>query len=343
MKPVVWALVPLLSVAGVSMHANSAAAQASLANTSTRVTLALPGAGENPYRGTRFDWSGVISGLEFEGHTWFGQWFERMDPSIHDFIYGSSGIIAGPCTAVTGPVEEFTAALGYQDAAVGGTFVKIGVGVLRKPSDAKYDSFHLYEIADPAQWHVSRRRNMVRFQQEIGDSSSGFGYEYSKTVRLSDREPMLIIDHQLKNTGKRAIETDVYDHNFLVIDRQAPGPDITIGVPFQIDAIHPPESNLAEFTGDHIRFLRQLSGEDRVYGSFHGFGSSPSDYDIRIEDARIGGGLRITGDRPLSNAAVWAIRSVLAVEPFVNIAIEPGKTATWRYQYTFYKLESPSR
>jgi len=149
------------------------------------------------------------------------------------------------------------------------------------------------------------------------------------------------MEHRLKNTGKRAIETDLYDHNFLAIDGQAPGPDITIRVPFQIAPIHPPESDLAEFTGNHIRFLRQLRGEDRVYGSFHGFGSSPSDYDIRIEDARLGSGLRITGDRPLSNVAVWAIRSVFAVEPFVTLSIEPGKAVTWRYQYTFYRLDSP--
>jgi len=340
MKPVVWAFISLLSVVGVSMHANSTATQASLANATTSVTLALPGAGESAYRGTRFDWSGIISRLESQGHTWFGPWFAQMDPSIHDFTYSSSGIIAGPCTAVTGPVEEFTAALGYQEAAVGGTFVKIGVGVLRKPSDAKYDSFHLYEIVDPGQWHVSRRRNMVEFQQEVGDSSSGFAYEYSKTVRLSEREPMLTIDHQLKNTGKHAIETDLYDHNFLVIDGQAPGPDTTIHVPFKIAPVHPPESNLAEFTGNHIRFLRELSGEDRVYGSFHGFGTSSRDYDIRIENTRVGGGLRIKGDRPLSNVAAWAIRSVVAVEPFIKISIDPGKAATWRYQYSFYKLDS---
>lgn len=343
MKPAVCALISLLSVVGVSMHANSTIAQASLANASTSVTLALPAAGISAYRGTRFDWSGVVSSLESQGHTWFGRWFAQMDPSIHDFTYGGSGIIAGPCTAVTGPVEEFTAALGYQDAAVGSTFVKIGVGVLRKATDEKYDSLHLYEIVDPGQWRVSRRRNMVQFRQEVGDSSSGYSYQYSKTVRLSEREPMLVIDHQLKNTGRRAIETEVYDHNFLVIDGQAPGPDITIRFPFQIAPIHPPESNLAESTGNHIRFLRQLSGEDRVYGSFHGFGSSPGDYDIRIENARIGAGLRITGDRPLSNVAVWAIRSVFAVEPFVKIEIEPGRAVTWRYQYAFYKLNSPQQ
>lgn len=343
MKPILWALISSLSVVGASMHANSTAAQTSMANHSTSLTLASPGTGDIPYRGTRFDWSGVISGFQSQGHTWFGRWFARMDPTIHDFTYDSAGIIAGPCTAVTGPVEDFTAALGYQDATVGGTFVKIGVGVLRKPSDAKYDSLHLYEIVDPGRWQVSSQHNVVQFQQEVGDPSSGFSYQYRKTIRLSGSEPMLIIDHQLKNTGKRTIETDLYDHNFLVIDGQAPGPDITIRVPFQIVPIRPPEKELAEFSGNRIRFLRQLSGEDRVYGSFHGFGSSPSDYDIRIEDARLGAGLRIAGDRPLTNVAVWAIRAVFAVEPFITISVDPGKMVTWHYQYTFYKPDSPQQ
>lgn len=322
------------------MQNNSATGQASLTNRSMRLTLNMPGQGANPYRGTRFDWSGVIASLQWEGNTYFGRWFERMDPNIHDFTYDPSGIVAGPCTAVTGPVEEFTAALGYQNAPAGGSFVKIGVGVLRKPRDAPYDSFHLYEIKDPGQWHVSRRPDAVQFEQEVSDPSSGFAYQYQKTIEISGHEPVLTIEHTLKNTGKRAIETDVYDHNFLVMDDKAPGRNLTIRVPFQIVPVHAPEKDLAEVSGNHIHLLRDLEGQDRVYGSFKGFGSSSDDYDIRIENTQLETGLRITGDRPLSNMAVWAIRSVFAVEPFIRLSVDPGQSVTWRYRYTFYKLNS---
>src|SRR5216684_6586507 len=78
--------------------------------------LMLPDRQNGSYRGTRFDWSGIISSLQFGGHEYFGRWYERHDPRIHD--------------AITGPVEEFllnNSALGYEAAKPGGVFVRIGV------------------------------------------------------------------------------------------------------------------------------------------------------------------------------------------------------------------------
>jgi hypothetical protein len=48
--------------------------------------------------------------------------------------------------------------------------------------------------------------------------------------------------------------------------------------------------------------------------------------------------MRITGDRPLSSESLWSIRAVLAMEPFVSVAIEPGNEFTWTSTYTYYAL-----
>ena len=61
-----------------------------------RARFYLPDPEVGYYRATRFDWSGVISSVDYKGHSYFGQWFEKYDPKIHD--------------AIMGPVEEFTAA-----------------------------------------------------------------------------------------------------------------------------------------------------------------------------------------------------------------------------------------
>ena len=79
--------------------------QAEISNSRVRAKLYLPDAQNGYYRGTRFDWSGVIASLECDGHSYFGKWFERYDPKLHD--------------AITGPVEEFFtngAGLGYDEA-----------------------------------------------------------------------------------------------------------------------------------------------------------------------------------------------------------------------------------
>jgi hypothetical protein len=101
----------------------------------------------------------VIGSLKFAGHEFYPPWFQRTDPAVHDFVYAGADIVAGPCTAITGPSEEFVAngkALGFDDAKPGGTFIKIGVGVLRRPDDRPYDPYRLYPLADGGRWTPAR-------------------------------------------------------------------------------------------------------------------------------------------------------------------------------------------
>jgi hypothetical protein len=69
-----------------------------------------------------------------------------------------------------------------------------------------------------------------------------------------------------------------------------------------------------------------------------GFGANPKDCDIRVENAKAGAGMRVKGDQPLASVALWSIRSVLAIEPFLDIAVEPGKEMIWKYKYSYYAL-----
>jgi hypothetical protein len=330
----------LAPMAGVCSSADSFPS-AEITNGLVRVRLCLPDAKMGFYRGTRFDWAGVIGSAEFAGHDYFPQWFQRADAKVRDFIYDGPDIVAGPCTAVTGPAEEFVtegSTLGFDEAKAGGRFIKIGVGVLRKPDDGKYDMFRLYEIADGGKWAVRRDAASIAFRQEVSDSSMGYGYDYHKTVSLTKGKSELVLDHSLRNTGRRAIHTSVYNHNFLYLDRKPPGPDVSIKVPFVIQASPRPDQGLVEVRDNQIRFRKTLTGEDRVYFAIAGFGTDRNDFDIRIENRQAQAGVRITADRPLSRAALWSIRAPLSVEPFIDIKIEPGAEFTWRIEYEFYKV-----
>src|SRR5919206_893566 len=70
------------------LHAQQDAPQADIGNGEIRAKLYLPDAEHGYYRATRFDWSGVIASLEYKGHNYFGKWFEKYDPKIHDAILG---------------------------------------------------------------------------------------------------------------------------------------------------------------------------------------------------------------------------------------------------------------
>jgi hypothetical protein len=315
---------------------------AEISNGEIRARIHLPDANAGFYRGTRFDGSGIIYSLQYKGHEYYGPWFDRIEPPVHDFVYRGAEIVAGAASAITGPVDEF-APSGWEQAQPGGVFLKIGVGALRRPDAAPYDSYRLYDAASRGTWTVRTARDSVEFTHTLADASTGYGYVYRKTVRLEPGKPEMVLEHRLKNTGRRAIETSVYNHNFLTLDRQAPGAGLTITFPFAIRAGQPPDARLAAIRGNQVAYLRTLEGQDRVAMPVEGFGTSVRDHDIRIENTRLGAGVRIAGDRPLARVYLWSIRSVVSVEPFVAVAAAPGEEFTWTTRYTYYTVTGAPR
>ena len=335
--------VPLATGVGTAAEATPTA---DIAIGHVQARLLLPDPQTGFYRGTRFDWSGVIGSLKFAGHEFYPPWFQRTDSAVHDFIYDGADIVAGPCTAITGPAEEFISdgkALGFDEAKIGGTFIKIGVGVLRRPDDQPYDPYRLYSVADGGLWTVNSQADSVEFRQELAHTATGYAYDYRKTVSLAAGQARLVIAHALRNTGKRAIETSVYNHNFLYLDRRAPSPGLRLSVPFQIKTAPPLDPKIAEVQGNQLLPTKTLAGEERIYTIISGFGSRPSDYDFRVESRDLGVGMRITADRPLSKVALWAIRAPHSIEPFIAMRIEPGAEFTWRLQYDYYELPKGGR
>jgi len=212
--------------------------------------------------------------------------------------------------------------------------MKVGVGLLRKPQESKYAWETRYEIVDPGKWTVRKQPDSIEFQQEIS-GPSGYAYVYRKTVRLSPGGPEMVLEHSLKNTGRRLIETPVYAHNFLVMDNQPSGPDFVIKVPYVIQPARDKLSVL-KVRGKEVVFTRELVKDERAMISVGGFSGDSKDYDIRVENRKTGAGVRITADRPLARLMVWAIRPTRCPEPFINVRVEPGAEFTWRISYEFY-------
>jgi hypothetical protein len=321
---------------------------ADIGNSEIKARLWLPDSERGFYRGTRFDWSGSMANLTYASHTYFGQWFVKFDPAVHDVAYVRelNGYAAGKASADVGPVEEFTgpgdSALGFEEAQPGGTFLKIGVGMLRKPLEGKngtYDRYFNYEIADSGQWSVHKSQDEVEFTQKLA-SAIGFGYVYTKTVRLSPASPDLFIEHVLKNTGSKTLESSVYNHNFLINDHQPPGPPLRIVFPFEIK----PErlmTGLAEASGHEIRYIKTLSGNEVAATRISGFTNTAKDYDFRVENPATASAVRITSDHPMQRFALWSTSSVIAPEPFTEVHVEPGKEFRWAIRYHFSTVNPP--
>jgi len=300
----------------------------------------LPDADKGFYRGTRFDWAGIIGSLEYKGHNYFGPFFEKFNPSVSDVVIGNP-IEAGINSSASGPVEEFISrpdgtVLGYADARPGEAFCKIGVGALRKIDNAPYSSYTNYPIVNGGKRTLKSDDGSIHFTQEL-DCGDGYAYSYSKTIRLLKDEPAMSIEHRLVNIGSKPIETQVYDHNFLTIDHQSTGPDISIDFAFTPKPTQALD-RLAEIRGNRLHFAKKFEGEDTFYAEFTGFGKIAADYKINVENHRAGAGVEVHGDQPVVNLGVWAVRTVVAPEPYIDMNIPAGKEFSWKYSYRFYTI-----
>lgn len=295
--------------------------EADITNGIIRAKLYLPDVNNGYYQGTRFDWGGVIPSLEYKGHTFFGKWFDNYDPKLHD--------------AISGPVEEFTP-LEYNDVQTGSEFVKIGVGVLKKPDDKPYSFARNYEVVDNGKWTVKRKNDVVEFTQELADKS-GYSYIYYKTVRLTKGKPELVLEHSLKNVGKKAISASVYDHNFFMIDNEPTGPGIKTTFSFDAAAEGKGFGTIANIQEKSLLFTRNLEKKENVFtAGIQGLSLSAKDYDLKIENLKTGAGVRITSDQPIEKLVYWACSTTACPEPYIKLNVEPGKEVKWSINYEFF-------
>jgi len=316
--------------------------QTSIQNKQLRVKVYLPDAKNGFYTGTRFDMSGVIGDLEFAGHHLYRPWFVSVDPTVRDFAYTDAGITAATNSAMVGPVEEFQTPQGYDTAKPGETFLKVGVGLLRKADDTPYAFAKHFELVDGGKWTTHSTKDSITFVQILGGKDSDYAYVYMKTVRLVPGSTELVIEHHLRNTGKLPIASKLYDHNFFTADGMDVGAGESVSVPYAVHPTRQPDPKFVSLTGTPTgttaQYVVDLQGQDRVAFGLQGFSSDPKDYDFFITDPKAGVGVRIKGDRPLVDASVWSIRSVLAVEPFIAIQADPGKEFSWSYTYDYTVL-----
>jgi hypothetical protein len=226
------------------------------------------------YGSSRFDWSSMIGELTTsDGHVLAADNFWRAphDPAwtesgiglAGEFGCGDDGSACGPGWGAydgAGGVPLTNGVLGYDEAVAGGSFLKIGVGALRKGSCAGCDATSAsdrYRFNSPyafdrtPEWTVTRRGpGEVRLESNAslpaaaGHAAPKWGYALARTVALTDgpaRSPLsrsvgglLVETWELTNTGSEAFATPYYSHNFFALDAA----HIAAGWTLQVDGLH---------------------------------------------------------------------------------------------------------
>jgi hypothetical protein len=312
-------LAPALALAASTSMPSESYPTRILANGSVRMQLYLPDTQRGYYRGARFDWSGVIGRVEYKGHTFYAPWKSTHDPGNHD--------------DVSGPVSEFSipGPLGYAQAKPGETFIKIGVGHLRKPRDAAYAIATRYEIVKPGEWKIDAGDDWIEFTQQITDDR-GWGYQYTKRIELLKDAPGFVMLHRLKNTGTNAIDTSCYNHNFTKIDDVPVGPAYRLIFPFDLHAIERKLNPPAQVNGNQIIFTGDIAAGASFMGIFDGF-KTPADNAVIIRNGKTGAAIHITGDETPMRLAVWGTSTCACPEIYVPIKLAPGEEKKWSIRH----------
>ena len=154
----------------------------------------------------------MVAHATYKGHDYGEYWFSSYSPLVRDFVWQDGQVTVSPVSGAPGPMEEFTA-IGFDEAGMGGRFLKIGVGIQKRTSPT-YDFVHAYPVVNEGTRSFSATKTSVRLTHNLSDKETGYGYAYVKTIRMVPGKAQMVIEHTLKNTGKKPIETAVYCHNF---------------------------------------------------------------------------------------------------------------------------------
>jgi hypothetical protein len=298
-------------------------AEAEFQNQFLKARLYLPDAQRGYYRGTRFDWAGLISRVDYDHHSFFCEFKQEHDPFNHDDICGTA--------------EEFdidSPPPGFVEAKPGDPFMKIGVGVLERPDGGDYAFWKRYKIRTPGTWKIERSPDKVIFQQNL-QGPNGWVYDYTKTLEAPAGSPILRITRRLKNTGSQTIKTDHYGHNFSRIDNLPAGTNYSLE--FRFTPLLTADSRAQDCVavkGQSLVFTTNPPPEVAIWVRLEGF-QKPEDNEIRMVNHQTGAAMTITTDQPLVKLVFYSSGGVLCPEPFVRLVIPPGVTREWTTTYRF--------
>jgi hypothetical protein len=290
-------------------------------NDSLELEIQEPG---ERYKGSRFDWTGQITQIRYQGkHTFCTE--ETTDPGLLHMLgrglYNEFGI---------------DKPIGYDDCAVGDQFPKIGIGLLTKDNADAYNFFKSYSI-DPFTFTINSGRGQISY---ICDASEyrGYAFHLKKTIALADKA--FSITYQFENRGSRTIHTNEYVHNFLAVNRRAINHLYRLRLPFEIDpaqfgeAVNP--DNVVQFEKNMITWKSQP--EKQFFFSNIHIGQSKNIFWM-LEHSMEKVGITERAGFPIRRMNLWGSGHVVSPEIFYELKAAPGETKSWIRTYEVYPLD----
>ena len=289
-----------------------------LKNKNLEIHLDLP---EEGYNFSRFDWSGKIALVNFQNSSLTIA--ERTDIA-NDAAFGK------------GFYNEFgiDTALGFEEAAIGEWFHKIGVGVLQKEDD-EYLFHKKYEIK-PAHFKITRSPNTMVINCTSA-TVNGYAYVLNKEIAL--QESGFTINYTLENTGEKDIRTTEYVHNFMSINKALIGSDYALKFPFELKPERFGDTvNLEQkvVLGPNEVGFKGMPNEQFFFSNLSGGEQVDATWELLNHKHKIG--ISETGNFKTNKVNLWGWKHVISPELFIPIFIRPSESMEWSRTYKVFNI-----
>ena len=255
--------------------------------------------------GPRFDRTAVVRSVAVNGITFLGAW-----GLCDEFGLYGDGV------------------LGYETAAVGEHFVKIGVGILVRDTTERYQFARPYPVHTLFPVRIEAGKRHLTVHQD-SDPAFPQRYHYRKTYTLGE-DNVLTISYHLENTGDGAWTFEHYNHHWFSLQ------DVAVGPPYRaITGFELPEAEtLLLVTRNSLQMAAPLRPGDAAYyaSELPGATSSTNSFELSVGETNI---LRYDGSFPPARFALYASEQGFCPEIFKRSALQPGETAVWSATYQF--------
>lgn len=303
------------------------------------------------YTSTRFDWGTMVGDVKFGQHVLFPSDFWSMphDPQRSDAGVGiASEFGCGePCTtcgAGWGAHEAgaTNGVLGFEEAAEGEPFLKIGVGKLLKDG-ADYSPFQDWAHAEMPSWSLTPLPQGLLLEHAAALEGGHWGYALSRRITLEGAT--LRYETELRNTGSRDFRTPHYSHSFLSADHREVGEgwEVTLDTSLQsFEDDFPwavPLSAHWQVSNDTLRATSSM-GADKSKAVFasadHG---ATGRYRASLGQLSVVN--EMTGPLPLYCFNFYTESTTVSPEPMQMLALASGESVKWSHRLTFSMAEAP--
>ncbi len=273
------------------------------------------------YQRSRFDWTGKITQVLFQGIPLTTVETPGKDHAPHhgQGFYNEFGMDSLP---------------GFEEAAIGEWCHKIGIGLLKKQSDRYV--FHEDHEIKPAAFEFKTQSDSC-WMQCSSEQANGYAYLLQKEITLLENG--FVIEYLLRNTGAKPFSTSEYTHNFLSINSINIGEAYQLIFPFTIqpslfgETVNPesavnvgiqdvtfPKTPTQQF------FFSNLSGGEKV----------PAQWELRHAAHQIS--IRETASFRTNKINLWGWQHVISPELFIDIHLNPREEKSWSRKYEVREL-----